>query len=153
MLHSYDVTSLSADLVDDARNASKSPIETSRFCVPCYEVGDELIVDPETTVELVLPLIEETMVEQIKVGDRWDCLPDNLSYALYGAHDLWPLLLRLNGATNRADFKGPVFRIVSPSLVGPLLEALRLCRSVQVNRLRETPAVYGDLTLRRIPAP
>ena len=152
MFESYDVSSLSADLAADLASAAKSPVEVSQFCVPCYEPGGVLIADPELTLELVLPLIADTMTEVINVGSAYDYLPDNLSYALYGAHDLWPLLLRLNGAAIRADFVGPTFTTVRQASAGLLLDALKLARTVRALRVGSGPVAYGDLTVRKIPA-
>ncbi len=153
MLEGVDVNSQTADLADELAIALKSPVEIGQFCTTCVEPGGETIPDPELTLQLVLPLIEATMLATVTVGTAFDHLPDNLSFSLYGAHELWPLLLHLNKATTRSEFVGPTFTVVKQSSTGLMMDALRMARAVGASRLSAGQMVYGDLTLRKVPAP
>lgn len=47
-------------------------------------------------------------------GTEYDYVPDKMSFELYGTHELWPLLLHINGVTDRSMFRGPTLQYIDP---------------------------------------
>ena len=150
MFRNYD-SSQAVDLLDEVALARKNPIEIGQLHARIVEPGGLTMADPEWALQPVLGLLRETATEVIAIGRQYDHLPDLLSRALYGTHDLWPLLMHLNGAGTRAEFRGPRARVVSPASGPQLLRALRFARArAQAADARGIPAA-GDLTVRAVP--
>ena len=145
MLNAYNSTK--PDLRAEIAAARKNPLEVgnlhTRFRLASSGVE---MADPEPAYQ---PLVEylELDVEARDLGTEYDYAPDLLSFTLYGTHDLWPLLLQLNRAPSRADFRGPVFRVLKAGAVGRILDVVKTSkRRVERSGVPEV----GDLTLRPV---
>ncbi len=141
----YDSTR--PDVADEAAEYPSNPVEVTNFHVTFHNPDGYAIADPQWTLEEIMPFIKE-LTETTDFGDRFDYLPDLLSAALYGTPDFWPILMELNGAGARSDFKGPTFRYVKRDSFGSLLKALRLGRD---RRLVAADVQYEDITVREVP--
>ena len=83
-------------------------------------------------------------------GTDYDYAPDKMSFELYGTHELWPILLRLNYATHRGEFRGPELRFISPIYTGQLLIISRFGVERATRSDKTGIPDYGDLTVRKV---
>lgn len=125
MLNSYD--SADVDLVKEVENAQENPLEVGNI-TRYFTMGDSIISDPEWTIEPFIGLIMQ-YVTTGDFGTTFDYLPDNFSYKLYGTHDLWPLMLRINQCMTRSDFVGPTFKYIRADAIGEVIEIIRVGNS------------------------
>ena len=139
------------DLIVEVQEAKSNPLVVSRqyrvFSDTRYT--DLLIADPEIATKPLEPYFKE-MTTQMDFGTDYDYMPDKMSFELYGTHELWPLLLNLNGATHRGEFKGPTLKYISPLHIGALLSIFKF----GVKRATEDNEVnipqYTDLTVKKV---
>ena len=142
--------SSAVSIADEVALGKDAPVDPGNLHRTFVEPGGMPMADPEWDVERFMPLIEGK-TERVTIGRQFDHLPDNLSFQLYGTYDLWPLLMRLNGALTRADFVGPDFVVVRASQVGVVMDAYKKARQTVV-KLREAGSIpaHGDLTVRPV---
>ena len=139
----------SGNLVDEIEFAKRNPIEISRQHRR-FVVYDTVKIDsPLWDTEPVAALLQG-MTQVVNLGAEYDYLPDKLSFVLYGTHELWPILLRLNEATHRADFRGPMIKIIGSGYLNQLLKTLEFGRKRAERADGLGIPVLGDLTIKRV---
>jgi hypothetical protein len=145
VLQAFDSTK--PDLVDSQVHAASNPLEISHQCARFLDPAGVEMFDPEMAVAPFDGALE-VQIDEADFGTKYDCLPEALCFDLYGTHDLWYMLMRINGATTRSEFVGPrlkFYRAVSSS--GTLLDALKLAK----RRVDATPVLAAeDLTIKRV---
>ena len=143
----YD--SSSADLVEEVQRSKTSILNIARQHRHFVEASGAQMSDPEWDLAPLAALFEEKAMSA-DFGAKYDHMPDKMSKELYDTHELWPLLLRLNGAVDRASFKGPLLRFIRSDLAGSIVPLMRFgaARAARADALG-VPDV-GDLTVRRV---
>lgn len=146
MFDSYDPSS--PDLLDEIKKAKGSIVNIGELH-RLYTLAGMEMADPEWTLQPVLPLLDQ-YIETGEFGDTYNYLPDIMSKKLYGTHELWPLLMHINGVANRADFVGPKIKYFRPTAGTVILSALKFARDrMEKANAKEIPEV-ADLTIRRV---
>ena len=145
MLEAFD--SVKPDLIDGIKHARTNPIEIANMSSSFVDTGGFVMADPEFALQPYEGFLEASIAES-DFGTLYDHLPDVMSFALYGTHDLWYLLMRLNGASVRGEFRGPVLRFYQPGVVsGILMTAMKQAK----RRVASAPVPQmEDLTLRPV---
>lgn len=145
MLQAFD--SVKPDLREGIKHAKTNPIEIGNQSAEFVSPDGFVMADPEFALQPFEGFLEASVTEG-NFGTMYDHLPDAMSLALYGTHDLWYLLMRLNGAASRGDFRGPTLRFYRPeAAAGVLLDALKQVR----RRIASAPSQRaGDLALRPV---
>jgi hypothetical protein len=146
----YDEPAISPDLPGEVAAAASSPIEVSNFYSLVTMPGGIRIAEPIWLLDDLVPYIQANLTTTGSYGAQYDYLPDSLSKDLYGAHDLWPLLMALNGVSAREDFVGPTFVVLRTAAAATLRQAFALAaKRAAADTAAAAPA--ADLTL--IPVP
>ena len=141
--------SSSADILEEIEKASENPTVVSRQFSHFVQAETGLtMVDPEWCLAPLAPFLDE-MSFTGDFGTTYDHLPDKMSFEIYGTHELWPLLLKMNGATGRHNFRGPKLRYVRSEYAPRLLEMLRFGLA-RAERIDASKPVVGDLTVREV---
>lgn len=117
----YD--SSQADLVDEIASAKTNPLEPGRQYATFVASGVEMS-DPMWEMAPLAPLLD-TMTDQADFGEQYDYLPDKMSKELYGTHELWLILMYINGAKNRGEFRGPTLKFIRGGQTNQLLQMIR----------------------------
>ena len=145
MLEAYD--SAKPDIRDSIAHAKTNPIEVGSQAGEFVDPQGFTMADPELTLTPFEGFLADYVLT-VEYGSTYDGLPDVLSHALYRTHDLWYLLMRLNGASTRADFRGPTLKVFDPVAVGAgVLDALKAAKK-RVDR--SAVIATEDLTLRPV---
>jgi hypothetical protein len=143
----YD--SSSPDLVEEIDKAATNPTVIARQHRHFVQSGTDLTMsDPEWDLTPLAPLLDE-MTDEADFGTDYDYMPDKMSWELYGTHELWPVLLRLNKAMTRAQFRGPRLKFIRADMSNKLLSMLRF----GINRAEaadKSMPVVGDLTVKKV---
>ena len=145
MLTAFD--SVKPDLLDGIKHAKTNPIEIANQSFTFVDSNGFAMTDPEFALQPFEGSLEASIAES-NFGTVYDHLPDAMSFALYGTHDLWYLLMRLNGASVRGEFRGPVLRFYQPSIASGIL--LNAMKQVRRRIATVTPIQTQDLTLRPV---
>ena len=111
------------DLVDEVAAAKTNPMEPGRQ-YRTFVLGGVEMKDPEWEMGPLAPLLE-TMTDVMDFGTTYDYMPDKLSFELYGTHELWLVLLYINGAKHRGEFVGPALKYIRPAFSADLLQLIR----------------------------
>ena len=138
------------DLTAEVAQAALNPLVIARQHTHFVEhqLG-VMMADPEWATAPLDPLLE-TMAISADYGTDYDYAPDKMSFELYGTHELWPILLRLNYATHRGEFRGPELRFISPIYTGQLLIISRFGVERATRSDKTGIPDYGDLTVRKV---
>ena len=142
----YD--SSNPDIRDEIAAATSNPLEPGRQHSH-FTIGGVTMADPEWDLAPLAPLLE-TMTEEIDFGDKYDFQPDKLSFDIYGTHELWVVLLRINGAAGRHEFRGPKLKIIRPTWIGQLVDMLRFGVKRAEREDINGVEVIGNLTVRTV---
>jgi hypothetical protein len=142
----YDSTS--PDLVDEVALAAKNPLEIGRQYKQLV-VGATTITDPQWEMSGIDSLLD-TMVSTDDFGTQYDFLPDKMSSELYDTHELWAILMRINGARTRADFRGPKLKYVTSGYTGQLLAMLAMGQKRAAAADKKGIPTLEDLTVRKV---
>lgn len=146
MFESYDPAS--PDLLDEIAKAKGSIVNIGELH-QLYTLSGMSMADPEWTLQPLLPLLE-SYTETGDFGDTYNYLPDIMSKRLYGTHELWPILMHLNGVGNRAEFVGPKIKYLRPTAGTVILNMLKFGRDrMEKINARGVPEIK-DLTIRRV---
>jgi hypothetical protein len=138
----------SADLKDEIALAFINPLEISRQYSHFLDSYGLSIASPIMEIANLFPLIT-LMVDSANVGNTYDYNPDKMSNDTYGTHELWPLLLRVNGVPSRAEFTGPILYYIKPIYIGQLLNIL--AKGVQLTKNADlNPKSIANLTIKEI---
>lgn len=140
----------SPDIVEEIEEAAENQMVIARQHRHFIDYSSgELMSDPEWDLAPLAPLLEG-MMEEDTFGTVYDYLPDKFSFDMYGTHELWPIIMRANGATDRSQFRGPMIRFMTPTKTMNLLPMLRfgLARAQRADDLG--PPRLGDLTVRKV---
>lgn len=147
MLESFDSTK--PGIADSVAHAKKNLAEIGNQSPLIREPGGYTMQSPVWPLTALSGVIEDSIVT-IDRGSMYDYLPEGLSRELYGTVDLWYILLRLNGAMTRGQFRGPTFRVYkSETASGILLDVVK--RGASRSRTTQLNPVE-DLTIRRVVA-
>lgn len=135
------------DIIEEYQLAKNSIIEVQSHQKKIIDEMGNTFKNPQFQFDPFLDLIKETMLLKVNGNHEFDYKPEHLSYTLYGSHDLWYLLLRLNGCMSRNDFIGPIFNVIKMENINDVLNILRSSqRTVEKSSIYE----YKDLTIRPI---
>ena len=136
------------DLREEIEAAKTNPLEPSKQHRHFISKGIKMS-DPEWDAAPLAPLLQ-TMLAERDFGSAYDYLPDKLSYDLYGTHELWQVLLRVNSAMGRHDFVGPRFKFIKESAVPTLLDILRFGATRAERENLNGIELTEDLTVRTV---
>ena len=142
--------SSSPELRAEIKESAKNPTVIARQYGHFLQAGTGLLMsDPEWCLAPLAPLLDG-MAEEKDFGTAYDYMPDRMSYELYGTHELWPILLRLNGAEGRHAFVGPRLRYIRADSIGRFLEMLRFGVARAERADSRPPLEAGNLTVREV---
>jgi hypothetical protein len=136
------------DLRDEITAAKTNPLEPGRQ-YRTFAIGGVAMKDPEWEMEPLAPLLD-TMYAENDFGTTYDYMPDKLSHELYGTHELWLILMRINGAKHRGEFVGPVLRYIRPAYAADLLQMVRFGVTQAAVADASGIQVVDDLTVRTV---
>lgn len=143
----YD--SSSPDLVEEIDKAATNPTVIARQYRHFVQDGSDLAIsDPEWDLAPLAPLLEE-MTDEADFGTDFDYMPDKMSKELYGTHELWPVLLRINKAMTRSQFRGPRLKFIRADMSNKLLSMLRFGYT-RAEAADKAMPVVGDLTVKKV---
>jgi hypothetical protein len=145
----YDTVSGAATIEQGIAAARSNPVEPQNLSGRVVEPGGQTMADPVSELDSLVDLYLQPFTEVRNLGDAYDLMPDRLAVDLYGSHDLAQLLLRLNRAPSRYEFRGPLITVLSPAYLQQLLDAVKLAGQLAAPS-RAAPPSYGDLTLREV---
>lgn len=136
------------DIRAEITEAATNPLEPGRQHSH-FSIGGVEIADPEWDMTPLAPLLD-TMIEELDFGDTYDYQPDKLSFDVYGTHELWVVLLRINGAAGRHEFRGPKLKIIKPSWTSQLVDMIRF--GVKRSEREDANGVeaIGNLTVKTV---
>ena len=146
MLSTYN--SDNPDIRAEIAEAAGNPLEPGRLHSHFSTNGVEM-ADPEWDMSPLAPLLD-TMIEEMDFGDTYDYQPDKLSFDVYGTHELWIVLLRINGAVGRHEFRGPKLKIVKPSWASQLVDMIRFGVKRAEREDSNGVEAIGNLTVRTV---
>jgi hypothetical protein len=73
-----------------------------------------------------------------------------MSKELYGSHEMWPILLQINKAKDRAAFRGPVLKYIAPEYIGQFLDMVRFGRKRAMAADAVGITAITDLTIKSV---
>jgi hypothetical protein len=142
--------SSSADIPEEIEKAAVNPTVVARQYAHFVQESTGLkMAEPEWCLSPLAPLLD-TMSVVGDFGNSYDYMPDKMSFELYGTHELWPILMRLNGALERSDFRGPKLMYVKQDSAGQLLDMLRFGVARAERTDEASMLTIGDLTVRKV---
>ena len=135
-----------ADIADDVKVMLDCPFEPGGLASPVIIEGGIVVGCPGWEWDDYWELITDVS-ELMEIALVHSQRPENLSRAMYGTAELWPILLRLNGCETRADFRGPVLRVIRRESLYIVFDILN---KVKARALARSAYVYEDLTIRSV---
>jgi len=148
MLGQFD-TAAALSLEAEIALGKQNPFELRNLQFAVRMVDGRVISEPTSVLQPYMEYIRTTLSTTMDVGAAYDQKPEHLSKRLYDTHDLWHLLMDLNGAPERRFFLGPKFLVLNPA------QGTQFKRLVQVARAKisktAAPVQTGDLTVREVP--
>jgi hypothetical protein len=136
------------DIVDEIEASADNQLVISRQ-YKHYSINGVQFADPQWDLEPLQDLLV-TMSKTSDFGTKYDYMPDKMSFDIYGTHELWPILLKLNNATDRSKFVGPKLVYIGTEYATQLVEMLKfgLKRAEAADAIRIP--VISDLTIKEV---
>lgn len=137
------------DLRDEIAASKTNPLEPGRQYARVVGLDGLEMSDPEWELAPLAPLLE-TMADEADFGDAYDGLPDKFSKDLYDTHELWLVLMYINGAKHRGEFRGPRLKYIRAASTAELLAIIRFgvarAQAADADGLQQVT----DLTVRQV---
>jgi hypothetical protein len=141
--------SSATDLPQEIKFSKTNLLENSKQSTKIQLDDNITMLNPEWNLPILSSLINE-MVKTENFNTKYDYLPDKLSFDMYGTHELWQILMHINGANTRIEFIGPELKFIDTWYIPRLLDILKFGRNRVEKSNLNTILRYQNLTIKEV---